>query len=77
MTFAALQLKYDAIIECDGNPDWCIDDICQKFGGMIFKGATSYWETENGETDFEDAGSLCHGWSSVVCYVFDKYLKTR
>lgn len=77
MTFAALQLKYDAIIECDGNPNWCIDDICQKFGGMIFKGATSYWETENGEADFEDAGSLCHGWSSVVCYVFDKYLKTR
>lgn len=77
MTFAALQLKYDAIIENDGNTDWCINDICKIFGGMLFKGATTYWETGYGEADFNDAGSLCHGWSSVACYVFDKYLHSK
>ena len=25
------------------------------------------------EADFEDAGSLCHGWSSVACYVLERY----
>ena len=75
MTFAALQFKYDAIMACQGDIDWCVDDICKLFGDMLFQGATSYWETALGEADFDDAGSLCHGWSAVGCYVFDKYLK--
>ena len=75
MTFAALQFKYDAIIACQGDVDWCVNDICKIFGDMLFQGATSYWETSLGEADFDDAGSLCHGWSAVGCYVFDKYLK--
>ena len=32
---------------------------------MLFSGATSMWETENGANDFDFAGSLCHGWSAV------------
>lgn len=44
---------------------------------MLFNGATSFYETEYGEADFADAGSLCHGWSSVACYVFDKYLQSK
>jgi len=75
MTFAALQFKYDAIVACQGDINWCVDDICKLFGDMLFQGATSYWETALGEADFDDAGSLCHGWSAVGCYVFDKYLK--
>lgn len=71
-TLAALQAKYEAILRTDGDVRYCVDDICAIFGKMIFSGATSYWETENGEADFEDAGSLCHGWSSVACYVFDR-----
>ena len=77
MTFAALQFKYDAIIACQGDVDWCVNDVCNIFGGMLFQGATSYWETALGEADFDDAGSLCHGWSAVVCYVFDKYLQQK
>ncbi len=77
MTFAALQFKYDAIMACQGDVDWCVNDVCKIFGGMLFQGATSYWETSLGEADFSDAGSLCHGWSAVVCYVFDKYLQQK
>ncbi len=77
MTFAALQFKYDAIIGCQGDVDWCVEDICKIFGDMLFQGATSYWETSFGEADFDDAGSLCHGWSAVGCYVFDKYLQSK
>ncbi len=72
LTLAALQAKYEAILRTDGDVDYCIDDICAVFGKMLFSGATSYWETENGEADFDDAGSLCHGWSSVACYVFNR-----
>lgn len=71
LTFAALQLKYDALIGC-GEAKFCIDEIKDVFGKMISDGATSYWETEYGEADFCDAGSLCHGWSAVACYVLDK-----
>ena len=32
---------------------------------MVFSGATSFWETSLGGDDFDNAGSLCHGWSSL------------
>jgi hypothetical protein len=32
---------------------------------MLKNGATSFWETINGEKDFGNAGSLCHGWSAL------------
>ncbi|MCI8412574.1 MAG: hypothetical protein HFE47_00545 [Clostridia bacterium] len=73
-TFATLQAKYDAIVQYSGDTEFCLNEICELFGGMLFKGATSYWETAEGEADFEDAGSLCHAWSSVPCYFMNKYL---
>ena len=76
-TFASLQFKYEAIIKADGNLNFVLEDICGNFGKMLFEGATSYYETENGEADFFDAGSLCHGWAAVPCYIFDKYLENK
>ena len=40
---------------------------------MLFKGATSFWETQRGPWDFSDAGSLCHGWATIPIYIFHKY----
>lgn len=71
LTLAALQLKYDAILKTDNDESYCLEDMCSIFGKMLFAGATSFWETQNGEADFEDAGSLCHGWSSVACWLLD------
>ena len=74
LSFAALQFKYEALLMDENNLDYCVGDICRLYGKMLFEGATSFYETEAGEADFNNAGSLCHGWSSVACYVFAKYL---
>jgi len=39
------------------------------WGRMLDAGATTFWETITGASDFNDAGSLCHGWSAVPVYV--------
>ena len=44
--------------------------IAKTWGDMLAAGATSFWETEKGEADFDRAGSLCHGWSAVPVYVY-------
>ncbi len=74
ITLAGLQMKYKALLDC-GELAYCMQDIESLFGGMLLQGATSYWETEKGEADFVDAGSLCHGWAAVACWVMDTYLK--
>ncbi len=77
ITFAALQMKYEAIITYGKDFNYCVNEIVDIFSKMLYSGATSYWETANGEADFGDAGSLCHGWSAVACWLFDKYLTNR
>ncbi len=75
LTLAALQFKYEALIKYGNELSFCIEDIKRIFGSMLLRDATSYFETEVGEADFDDAGSLCHGWSAVPCWVMDQYLK--
>lgn len=74
-TLAVLQLYYEAIIKYGNGVDFVINDIKERFGKMLYAGATSFWETEKGEADFFDAGSLCHGWAAVPCYILNKYYK--
>ncbi|MPN22157.1 hypothetical protein SDC9_169540 [bioreactor metagenome] len=38
------------------------------FDGMVLSGASTLWETALGAKDFQDAGSLCHAWSSIDVY---------
>ena len=73
-TLATLGMKYEAIISVLGDVSYALADAERRFGKMLSEGATSYWETEKGAPDFDGAGSLCHAWSSVVCYLYDKYL---
>ena len=40
---------------------------------MLDEGATSAWETKIGASDFSNAGSLCHGWSAVPVYYYNKF----
>ena len=44
------------------------------FEPIVYAGATSLWETRLGSDDFGGAGSLCHGWSSVMPYFCGRYL---
>ncbi len=62
--------KYQALLSDPNNIDFVLADIAERFGAMLFSGATTFWETDLGEQDFSNAGSLCHGWSAVPAYVY-------
>lgn len=49
-------------------------DVADKWGDMLHRDATTFWETSLGETDFGHAGSLCHGWAAVPSYLYFRYL---
>lgn len=40
------------------------------FGAMAASDSTTMWETNQGDADFDNAGSLCHGWSALPLYYF-------
>ncbi|MBQ9941314.1 MAG: hypothetical protein IJO74_07235 [Clostridia bacterium] len=65
--------KYDALLKTDKEKykKYILDDIRKKYKKMLGQGATSFWETENGANDFDNAGSLCHGWSSMPIYYYN------
>jgi alpha-L-rhamnosidase len=48
-------------------------DLEQRWGSMVRKGATTFWETDLGAEDFDRAGSLCHGWSAAPAYLYRRY----
>ncbi len=72
----SLPMKYEALLQEDKNTiAYVKKELCRIFGNMLFQGATSYWETQSGDVNFQGAGSLCHGWSAVACWVLDNYCK--
>lgn len=67
--------KYDALMQdADKYAEVVLSDIENKWGYMLYHGATSFWETILGESDFDGAGSLCHGWSAIPAYIFWRYI---
>lgn len=70
-TLSMLASEYDALLAYDRAKysSFVLHDIDEKFGGMVERGATTFWETLKGKDDFGGAGSLCHGWSALpACY---------
>lgn len=63
---------YDALllVDRDTYAPWILADIEAVYKPMLDAGATSVWETEKGEADFNRAGSLCHGWSAMPVYYY-------
>ena len=63
---------YDALIMCDKEKykDVILRTIEEKYRPMIDYGVGTVWETELGEADFSNAGSLCHGWSAIPIYYY-------
>ena len=67
------QLRSSLHIAVNNNyRDWILQDIRKKYGYMLDQGATTFWETEKGWQDFDNAGSLCHGWSAMPIYYLRK-----
>lgn len=72
-TLSMLTFVYDALLLQDSNSwEYILNDIRQKYGQMLSAGATSFWETIDGESAFGGAGSLCHGWSAIPVYYYHK-----
>ncbi|MCE5323557.1 family 78 glycoside hydrolase catalytic domain [bacterium] len=66
--------KFEALLTDPGSYGaYVFDQIKRDWGYMLLHGATSFWETINGASDFADAGSLCHGWSGIPAYFYHAY----
>ena len=66
--------KYDVLMqEPEKYKESVFDEIADRWGKMLFKGATTFWETDIGADDFYKAGSLCHGWSAIPIYLYSRY----
>lgn len=68
--------KYDAMLKVDKEQftPIILEDIEKIYTPMIEFGSTTVWETELGERDFDNAGSLCHGWSALPVYYYHTLL---
>ena len=74
-TLSTSIFKYDALMSLSpDNITLVMNDVEKNWGKMLFSGATSFWETIKGADDFDDAGSLCHGWSAIPVIVYYKYI---
>ena len=62
------------MLEPDIYGTFVMEDIAKRWGKMLQKGATSFWETDKGASDFGGAGSLCHGWSAIPVYFYGRYV---
>lgn len=63
--------KYDALLMTDKKyKENVLSEIRQTYKVMLDEGATTVWETKDGESAFQSAGSLCHGWSAVPIYYY-------
>lgn len=64
--------RYNALLKVNREKytEFILSEIDKVYGRMLAEGATSFWETLNGESDFDGAGSLCHGWSAIPIYYY-------
>ena len=73
----SLSLKpfvYDALLMTDdAYKEHILAEIRKNYKYMLDNGATSAWETIKGASDFDNAGSLCHGWSAIPVYYYHKF----
>jgi hypothetical protein len=66
--------EYDALLLTDREKyaPFCLAEVKKNYGAMVDEGSTTVWETAKGEADFDNAGSLCHGWSAIPVYIYHK-----
>ncbi len=67
--------KYDALLMVN-EEKWkgqVRDEIHADYKKMLDAGATATWETIDGAEAFDNAGSLCHGWTAIPVYYYHKY----
>lgn len=56
-TLSMIRFKYEALLTRQEDYfDWVFADIARIWGRMLYAGATSFWETEDGADAFDQAG---------------------
>ena len=77
VTLSMNAFRYDALLKADTDAykEYILQEIDTKYLTMLREGATTFWETELGASDFDDAGSLCHGWSALPIYYYETLIK--
>lgn len=66
--------KYDALLKTDEiYKENILAEIRNTYKIMLDADSTTVWETKKGESDFRNAGSLCHGWSAIPIYYYHKF----
>ena len=63
---------YDALLATDKEryAPYVLSDIERIYTPMLEAGNNTVWETTVGASDFDNAGSLCHGWSAMPVYYY-------
>ena len=64
---------YEGMMLCGNHKDFVRQDVETRWGMMLDRGCDTFWETERGASDFNGAGALCQGWSSIPLYLFGHY----
>lgn len=66
--------KYEALLQDAGQYAGNVfREVAQRWGAMLFRGAETFWEREDGADAFDRAGSLCHGWGALPSYLYGRY----
>ncbi len=75
-TLSMSAFVYDALLKTDREKykGFVLADIDETYGRMLDAGATTFWETIRGAEAFHQAGSLCHGWSTMAVYYYHTLL---
>lgn len=69
VTLSMAAFFYDALLRFgDTFRPFIINDLRRKYQKMLDEGTDTVWETTLGWHDFDNAGSLCHGWSAIPVY---------
>lgn len=72
-TLSMNAFRFDALLAIDKEKyaPIILDELDKDYLYMLRNGATTFWETIIGASDFGDAGSLCHGWSALPIYYYE------
>ena len=77
-TLSTMGFVYDALLlRSEKNEEFVINDIRLKYKSMLDQGATTFWETLEGQSAFDNAGSLCHGWSALPVHYYHRLILNK
>ncbi len=71
-TLSMNSFRFDALLREDREhyAPIILAELDRDYSHMLENGATTFWETIVGASDFHGAGSLCHGWSALPVYYY-------